>query len=86
MRTTLTLESDLALQIQEVARDTRRSFKAVVNDAIRRGLTGSPLPEPAFTFQPHAGRLLPGIDERGLNELAWELDTPLALGAGKYQS
>jgi hypothetical protein len=68
----LTLEDDLAEQIAELARETRRPFKSVLNEALRRGLGESQLPEPAFRIQPHAGHLQPGIDDRRLNELAWE--------------
>ena len=74
MRTTLTLEDDLVEQINEVARETRRPFKVVVNETLRRGLSDSPIPEPVFRIRPHAGRLQPGIDDRGFNELAWDGD------------
>ncbi len=39
MRTTLTLEDDLARRLKELARSTDRNFKEVVNDAIRKGLS-----------------------------------------------
>jgi Arc/MetJ family transcription regulator len=74
MRTTLTLEDDLADRLMEIARETKQPFKAVVNEALRRGL-GERLPaEEEFHIRPHAGHLLPNIDDRRLNELAWELD------------
>ena len=38
MRTTLTLEDDVAARLQAEARRTGRSFKAVVNDHLRRSL------------------------------------------------
>lgn len=38
MRTTITLEDELAQELQERARKTSRSFKDVVNDAVRLGL------------------------------------------------
>ncbi len=72
MRTTLTLEDELAERVAEVARETRQPFKVVVNEALRRGLGDSPIPEPAFQIQTHAGHLQAGIDDRRLNELAWE--------------
>jgi hypothetical protein len=37
-RTTLTLEDDVAAQLREEARRSGRSFKVVVNEAIRLGL------------------------------------------------
>jgi len=38
MRTTLTLDDDVAMALHERARRTGRSFKDVVNEAVRRGL------------------------------------------------
>lgn len=74
MRTTLTLEDDLADRLAQIARETQQPFKVVVNEALRRGLAERAPSVPAFDYQPHPGNLLPGIDERRLNELAWQLD------------
>jgi hypothetical protein len=74
MRTTLTLEDDLADRLAQIARETQQPFKAVVNETLRRGLAERAPSVPAFDYQPHPGNLLPGIDERRLNELAWQLD------------
>ncbi len=71
-RTTLTLEEDLARKLADVARESRQPFKVVVNAVLRRGLADSAAAEPEFRIEPHAGNLLPGIDDRGFNELAWE--------------
>ena len=38
MRTTLTLDDDLFMALNERARESGRSFKEVVNEALRRGL------------------------------------------------
>ena len=40
MRTTLTLDDDLAEELRTLAHRTRRSFKQVVNEALRAGLAG----------------------------------------------
>jgi hypothetical protein len=74
MRTTVTLEDDLAERIADLARETRKPFRVVLNDALRRGLEESIPPEPKFVIKPHPGHLRPGIDDRRLNELAGELD------------
>ena len=77
MRTTLTLEDDLAAKLQELARRTGGTFKQVVNDAIRRGLsTGSrPLDAPpAFEVRPKACGFRSGIDVGKLNQLVDELE------------
>lgn len=48
MRTTLTLDDDVAAKLKELAGKTGKSFKQAVNDAIRLGLNASrePAPEP----------------------------------------
>ncbi len=38
MRTTVTLEPDLAARVRELARERRISFKAAINSALRAGL------------------------------------------------
>lgn len=41
MRTTLTLDDDLFMALNARARETGRTFKEVVNEAVRRGLFDS---------------------------------------------
>ena len=72
MRTTLTLDDDLARRAAELAHSSRRPFNIVVNEALRRGLAEVAPPEPKFDFLPHAGHLRPEIAGRSFNELAWE--------------
>lgn len=77
MRTTLTLDDDVARLLADEAHRTRRPFKQVVNDAIRRGLAGvrSGGALPAYRVTPHdGGRLMPGIDPGRLNQLVDELE------------
>ena len=38
MRTTLTIDDDVAVQLDELRRHRRLSLKAAVNDALRKGL------------------------------------------------
>lgn len=47
MRTTLTLDGDVAAALKVLARNSGKTFKAVVNDVIRTGLMtgGKPAPE-----------------------------------------
>ena len=47
MRTTLTLDKDVAAQIERLRRDRRQSLKELVNDALREGLRviGRPPPK-----------------------------------------
>ena len=39
MRTTLTLDPDVAVLVEEARDKTKRPLKEIVNDALRRGLT-----------------------------------------------
>lgn len=76
MRTTLTLDPDVARLLQEEAHRQRKSFKDVVNDAIRKGLSpatrgGDPAP---FRVRPHKTTLRPGIDAGELNRLVDEME------------
>jgi hypothetical protein len=76
MRTTLTLDRDVA---EALAREMRRSgkgLKVAVNDALRRGLrlTG-PAPRPTrFKVEPHSFGVKAGIDLDRMNQLVDELD------------
>jgi hypothetical protein len=67
MRTTLTLDDDVAAALEQLRRTRDASLKDVVNDALRRGLsdltTGSKRREPFHTQGVALGRLrLPSID------------------------
>lgn len=56
MRTTLTLDADVAALVRKVMRARGRSFKEVVNEAIRRGLAaperGGPYQTPTYKMGP----------------------------------
>lgn len=41
MRTTVTLDADVAAALQRAVRERGTSFKEVLNDAVRRGLSGT---------------------------------------------
>jgi hypothetical protein len=72
MRTTLTLDPDVASMLEAEAARLRAPFKQVVNDAIRRGLAPGPVrpSQKRFVVLPFKSQLVPGIDARGLNQLA----------------
>jgi hypothetical protein len=76
MRTTLTLDSDVALRLEAEMRRSGEGMKAVVNRALRVGLgmTDKPVvPEP-FTVRPHAFGFRAGTDLDRLNQLVDELE------------
>jgi len=77
MRTTLTLDDDVAEKLRQLAHASDRSFKAVVNDTLRRGLSAGDKPVlalPAFEVRPHASGFRAGVDLDKLNQLVDELD------------
>jgi hypothetical protein len=74
MRTTLTLDPDVARLLEDAAHRERRPMKQVVNEALRRALTAqSPRREP-FRVGVHKSGLRPGLDLTGFNRLADELE------------
>jgi hypothetical protein len=72
MRTTLTLEPDVARLIEEEAARTRKSMKDVVNEGLRRGLgpRGPIRRSSPFRVRPHRTKLRPGFDFESYNQLA----------------
>jgi plasmid stability protein len=75
----LTLEDDLAARLKAEARRTGRPFKALVNEALRAGLSHrrrSPS-KPPFTIKPHDfGGLQPGISLDNIGELLERIEGP----------
>ena len=76
MRTTVTLDSDVAEKLKELARRKRSSFKVTLNEVLRRGLTAQARPSPGarFVVRPVEGGFRPGIDPGRLTQLLDELD------------
>ena len=75
MRTTLTLDDDIAASLKERARLLDLPFKQVVNDVLRRGLSpavGEARPE--YRIEPISSDFMPGVDPLKLNQLSDELD------------
>jgi len=76
MRTTLTIDDDLAAALKLSARRSGRPFKAIVNEAIRRGLSTGEKPARArerFRVPSAPRGFLPGVDPLKLNQLVDEL-------------
>ncbi len=77
MRTTLTLEADVAARLKQEIRRSGKGPKTVVNEALRLGLglTGKPVRPPRFEVRPHAFKFKPGIDLDRMNQLVDELQS-----------
>lgn len=75
VRTTLTLDTDVARLLDEEVHRCRKTFKEVVNDAIRRGLMPGPRAKAKpYKIKPHKAVLMAGIDPTRLNQLADQLE------------
>jgi predicted transcriptional regulator len=76
MRTTVTLEPDLAKKVKALAHRRGLSFKQALNEALRRGLTAPSRRDARtrYTVEPHAGGFRPGIDSGKLNQLVDQLE------------
>jgi hypothetical protein len=76
MRTTLTLDDDLAGLLKQRAQELGVPFKEAVNRTIRAGLGEAALAQqrPAPKTMPHSFGFRPGIDVDKLGQLADELE------------
>lgn len=73
MRTTLTLDNDVAALIDDAVHVQRRPIKEVINEALRRGLAPTGRDAEPYRLVPHDSAVRAGIDPAGLNRLAGEL-------------
>lgn len=85
VRTTLTLEADVARLIEDAVHRERRPMKQVVNDALRRALIPARRQEP-YHLRPHQSAVRPGFDLAGFNRLADELEDEAIIGTARRTS
>jgi len=77
MRTTLTIEPDVASRLQAVMKRRKLTLKKAINETLRHGLARSAAPPalPRFKVKAHAcGGFQPGVDPAKLGQLADELE------------
>lgn len=77
MRTTLTLDDDLADRLRREAADLRRPFRAVLNERLRMGFAAGDgaARRTRFRVEPFkTAGFAPGVDEERLNQLADQMD------------
>lgn len=75
MRTTITLDEDVAAKLRTLVRRSGQPFKAVVNEALRRGLVPAPARAARTAFRVSArdlGATRPGVQ---LDDVGGLLDT-----------
>ncbi|MBM4269124.1 MAG: DUF2191 domain-containing protein [Deltaproteobacteria bacterium] len=79
MRTTLTLDDDVAARLRSESKRSGRSFKEMVNDCLRRGLeAGRPKqPKRAFKVRARALGIRPGVDYDNVGDLLEQIEGPL---------
>jgi len=79
MRTTLTLDDDLAERLKAEVHRTRRPFRSVVNETIRAGLAtrrASRSPQPFRVVARDLGELRPGLNLDNVAELLEVVEGP----------
>ena len=78
MRTTLTLDDDVAAKVKALCRRTGESFRLVLNRMLRAGLAGRKDQRPKEPFRIQARRLdlRPGVQLDNVAELIEQLDGP----------
>ena len=75
MRTTLTLDDDLADALRQQAKLLDIPFKRVVNNTLRRGLAPAAAEAPPeYRVVPFRSGFLPGVDPMKLNQLNDQLE------------
>lgn len=77
MRTTLTLDNDLAQRLRQAAARDGKPFKQIVNDTLRAGLGLRDKPgqrRGKSVLRTFRSRLKAGIDETKLNQLVDQLE------------
>jgi len=74
MRTTVTLDEDVAAKLKLTARERGVSFKAALNDAVRDGLRQSSAPRRRFRVQAQPMGVRPGVNLDKALALADELE------------
>jgi hypothetical protein len=71
MRTTLTIDDDVAARLKRIRQDEPdKPFKVVVNEVLRRGLNGEgPKPKKRFRVEPFDVGLREGLSYDNIEEL-----------------
>lgn len=76
MRTTLTIDDDVAILIEKRRRREGLSLQQVINALLREGLrSGRQAPRARFLTRPHSLAMRAGFDPARLNQLVDELET-----------
>lgn len=80
MRTTLTVDDDVAAKLASQARRSGQSLRQIVNETLRRGLATRRQAKPRVPFKVVArdlGKLRPGLSLDNIAELLEQVEGPL---------
>lgn len=86
MRTTLTLDDDVARLIDDAVHRQRRPMKQIINDALRSALAPPASRQEPYRLIPHESALRPGFDPAGFNRLADELEDEAIIDTARHAS
>ena len=86
MRTTLTLDDDVARLVEDAVHREHRPMKQIVNDALRRALAPRVARQEPYHLTPHESAVRPGFDLSGFNRLADELEDAAIIGNTRQAS
>lgn len=77
MRTTLTLDEDVAAKLEAEVRRSSQSFKQVVNDLLRAALSARRAPQARpFEVEPRSLELRSGLDYQNVGDLLEQVEGP----------
>jgi len=78
MRTTLTLDKDVAQRAKKLVASLGKPFKQVVNEALRIGLEHMQRPPKVapYRYKPHNMGVRPGINLDNIQELIEQIEGP----------
>lgn len=87
VRTTLTIDPDVAERLRQEISSGRLTLKQVVNDRLRAGFELNPSKKrEKFRVHPHASPYVPGVDRLKLNQMVDELDAERFAGRSREGS
>ena len=87
MRTALTIDDDIADCLREPSRLREKSFRQVVNETLRRGMspTSNEKPRKRFKVRPLPGGYMPGVDPNNPKDFLNQLDDEHYFGVLRRQ-
>ncbi len=75
-RTTVTLDDDVAAKLDSEVRKSSETFRQVLNEALRRGLSPAPAPRKPFKVRSRNLGLRRGLDFDNIEALLDQLEGP----------